>query len=210
MSVTDWFPTLLRAANIDHNIKKIDGVDLWEQIIGKRRMKIRRRIVHVLDTIFGYTSIRDAMWKYVNGTRLNGQNDGWLGAIGNETDDSTDYITVVKNSKVAKVLSEYHQLTSVKLDEIRAKMKIRCPSRTVIACDPLQTPCLFDIETDPCERINVAANYPKIMSYFEGLVAFELWKSVPSARVPIPDPLANPAFHNNTWTWWRDSNSCEI
>lgn len=206
MSVTDWFPTLLKAANIDYNVQKLDGIDLWDQIVGGKRMNKRRRIVHVLDEVFGYTSIRDAMWKYVNGTRLNGTYDDWLGGIGNETDGITDYTTVVKNSKVGQVLSKFYTLTSVKLDKIRSRLSIKCPSRTVIACNPLEKPCLFNIETDPCERINLADNYPNIMAYFDGLVAFEKWKAVPSARVPFPDPLANPAFHNNTWTWWREDS----
>lgn len=204
MSVTDWFPTLLKAANINYE-DRLDGIDLWEQIIGIKRINIKRRIVHVLDDIFGYTSIRDAMWKYVNGSRQNGVNDGWLGEIGNETDGVTDYTSVVKNSKVGIVLSKFFTLTREKLDNIRSKLKIQCPKRSAISCNPLVKPCLFNIETDPCERINLADNNPKMMAYFEGLVAYAQWKAIPSARVPFLDPSANPALHNNTWTSWRDN-----
>lgn len=205
MSVTDWFPTLLKAADINYN-KQLDGVDLWDQIMGERRINIRRRIVHVLDKIFGYTSIRDAAWKYVNGSRQCGQYDGWLGEIGNETNKVSDYATVVQNSKVGQVLSEFFTLTIEKLNKIRSRLEIKCPSKTVIACNPLNKPCLFNIDSDPCERINLAESYPNLITYFEGVVDLEQWKAAPVVRVTFSDPLSNPALHNNTWSWWREDS----
>lgn len=205
MSVTDWFPTLLKAANINYN-KQLDGIDLWDQIMGKRRINIRRRIVHVLDNIFGYTSIRDAKWKYVNGSRQSGQNDVWLGEIGNETNNVTDYAAVVMDSQVGHVLSEFFALTSERLNKIRSRLEIKCPSKTGSTCNPLNKPCLFNIDTDPCERNNLADSHPNLMTYFEELVALEQWKAAPTARVTFSDPLANPVLHNNTWSWWTEDS----
>lgn len=205
MSVTDWFPTLLKAANINYT-KQFDGMDLWSQILGGNRVNIKRRIVHVLDNIFGYSSIRNGVWKYVNGSRLSRLNDEWLGEIGNETDAVTDYTGIVNNSTVGQVLNKYSTLTSAKLDEIRSTLKINCSKESMKECNPLEKPCLFNIDFDPCERTNLADDNPKLMTFFESLVAFEQMKAVPAARVPFPDPLANPALHNNTWTWWKEAS----
>lgn len=203
ISVTDWFPTLLKAANINHNVQKLDGIDLWDQIIGNNRRNFKRRIVHVLDEIFGYTSIRDDIWKYVNGSTHSNQYDEWLGAIGNETESFTDYTTVVRSSKVGLTLSRFNTLTNEKMDSIRSNMIIDCPNRNSVACKPLDKPCLFHIQADPCEKNNLAEVYPSIVTYFKKLVAYEQRRAVPSARIAFGDPASNPAFHNNTWTSWR-------
>ncbi|KAL5276450.1 hypothetical protein ACFFRR_001960 [Megaselia abdita] len=207
MSVTDWFPTLLKAANIDHQINNLDGIDLWDRIIDNNKVNFGRRIVHVLDAEFGYSSIREDNWKYINGSRFDGLNDLWLGSIGNETDGYTDYIAVVKYSNTGMALSKFNTITKHSLNTLRSQMKIKCPDRVDTPCNPLDKPCLFDIDADPCEKNNLADIYPTIMSYFEGLVAYEHWKSVPAARVPFGDPFSFPALHNNTWTWWVENSS---
>lgn len=61
---------------------------------------------------------------------------------------------------------------------------------------------LFNIKEDPNECHNLYNVYPKIVNYLTKRIN---WYSKQQAKVQIHknDPEANPAKHNNTWTWWK-------
>ncbi|RWS27632.1 arylsulfatase B-like protein [Leptotrombidium deliense] len=84
------------------------------------------------------------------------------------------------------------------------------PANATTNCKPHQEPCLFDIDTDPCEYNNVAHIYPDI--------ATKLWKkilkynetAVPPGNKPN-DPCSSPTLHGYTWSNWQDDPvSCQI
>lgn len=51
-------------------------------------------------------------------------------------------------------------MTTFKLSrELRKDATIDCPKssdKTDEPCNPLEAPCLFNVVTDPCERVNLA------------------------------------------------------
>ena len=200
ISVTDWLPSLLKAADIKYPIKDLDGTDFWEQIIGNNRTPKRRTIVHVLDDIFEYQSIRDGDWKYVNGSRYNDLVQGWVGEVGNET-MNLNYLDAVRNSDTAKALKGYGLINDRKMEVIRNKLNIDCGQKKT-PCDPFNGPCLFHIDVDPCEMNNVVKKYPQVLKHFEDLLAEKRKFAVPSVRTFYVDPLAHPSLHNYTWSWW--------
>jgi arylsulfatase B len=83
--------------------------------------------------------------------------------------------------------------------------EISCGERPVDAhpCLPLDAPCLFDIEQDPCEYNNLAEKMPHIT---EDLLSLLSWYNS-TAVAPLntsPDPMSNPKYWNYTYTNWAD------
>lgn len=70
-------------------------------------------------------------------------------------------------------------------------------------CNPLVSPCLFNLKDDPCEMVNLANQRPLIAVTLEQ----EMMKYRSTARKPINvprDPNADPANYNGIWTNWQD------
>lgn len=83
--------------------------------------------------------------------------------------------------------------------------EVSCGERPVDAhpCLPLDAPCLFNIEQDPCEYNNLAEKFPNIT---EDLVSLLNWYNA-TAVTPLntpPDPMSNPKYWNYTFTNWAD------
>lgn len=91
--------------------------------------------------------------------------------------------------------------------ELRKNAQINCKVKHSdrIPCDPLRAACLFDLENDPCEMVNLADKRPVILAILEKI----LWKRRLTMIPPNNrngDPRANPALWNNTWTSWDELN----
>lgn len=65
------------------------------------------------------------------------------------------------------------------------------------------SPCLFNIDADPCERNNVARLYPTITSQLYDILKYYRLSLVPQITQPV-DARANPKLWNNTWTTWQN------
>lgn len=70
-------------------------------------------------------------------------------------------------------------------------------------CDPQKMVCLFHLEQDPCEELNIANMFPDMVARLEGRLA-ALKKTVRKPLNQPGDPLADPALYNGTWTHWCD------
>ncbi|XP_055692290.1 arylsulfatase I-like [Lutzomyia longipalpis] len=207
--ITDWFPTLSQMAGAkSYKFKKIDGNDIW-QTISLNRSPLRREIVHNIDPIGGYTSyVRDG-WKYVNGTTWGGTFDYWVGQMPFEESPKTPFYTkIVMDSPVWRALNPYatKNLKSKDIEEMRRKTKINCqrkipPSRD---CNPMEAPCLFYLEDDPCEVSNLAHFRPTRMAVIEKRLE-EIQRTMVPPNNLQQDPAANPALHNGIWTWWLET-----
>ncbi|KAF6029584.1 hypothetical protein EB796_012153 [Bugula neritina] len=69
-------------------------------------------------------------------------------------------------------------------------------------------PCLFDIQSDPCEYNNIASLKPELSKWLlEKLEAFADAAQPP--RNKPSDPAAFPSLHNNHWTDWLDPEPVE-
>lgn len=94
-----------------------------------------------------------------------------------------------------------------KLEEMNDKFPLNIQSNNqydeIFTCDPLKMICLFNLEKDPCERINLAKLLPDVVEILE-IRLKELKKTVAKPLNTPGDPFSNPYLYNNTWTNWRD------
>lgn len=74
-----------------------------------------------------------------------------------------------------------------------------------IKCDPQKAPCLFNIENDPCEMINLASSMPEKLQELEKKLQKFQSTIIPPSNVP-DDENGNPALWNGIWVNWQDSN----
>ncbi|XP_055855436.1 arylsulfatase B-like [Episyrphus balteatus] len=209
----DWLPTLAAAAGIRlPPTIKIDGINLWHSLIHNDPPK-PRSFIHVLDDIDGYVSYQRSNLKYVNGTEFMPKYGFWLGDIEQTPDPRlSQYSELVLESQVSQALQN-SKLSAIDIEALRSEATYNCnthnisPSRLEsYTCDPALSPCLFDIERDPCEMYNIAAEHPFLVKDLEADVEYYRKGAVAAAWMP-GDPKGNPAFYNNTWTWWQDRNS---
>jgi len=65
--------------------------------------------------------------------------------------------------------------------------------------------CLFDLESDPAERLNVGDSNPAILDSLRELLARAERDSAPSRVLETPgDPRADPRLHGGRWVSWLD------
>ncbi|CAG0922947.1 unnamed protein product [Notodromas monacha] len=70
-------------------------------------------------------------------------------------------------------------------------------------CVPTESPCLFDLASDPCEYNNLASQYPGVVDeLWRKLMAYQA-ASVEPINTPS-DPLANPKYWGYFWSNWKD------
>lgn len=206
----DWLPTLAAAAQVRLPADlKLDGVNMWPSLSGNLEPQ-SRRLLHVLDDVFGYSSYMRDNLKYVNGSRFEGRFDSWLGELPAGEDDplSAYYVQQVLSSEVHQVLGS-SSLSNDRIQQLRVEATHRCPAKeqnhtqSIYLCEPLEAPCFFNLAKDPCERYNLAKLHPLQLQLLQQEVHQFRLNAVPSARVPVADARANPAFHGGYWEWWN-------
>lgn len=156
-------------------------------------------------------------WKYVNGSVHNRVYDQWLHFIDPMEKHSMaeHYGKSILSSVVGEALKPYStykydiSLATLEIERLRSEATIKCKHPTVTEngdiyeCNPLVSPCLFDILADPCEQRNLAKIYPDILKMMES----DVLRFAATAQIPRnqPDDVdSNPAHFNGTWTWWYD------
>ncbi|KAL9904854.1 LOW QUALITY PROTEIN: arylsulfatase B [Glossina fuscipes fuscipes] len=212
MHAIDWFPTLAGAADIKlPNNLHLDGINLWPCLNGKHPPQ-PRRLIHVLDDIFGYTSYMRDNYKYISGTTFNGLYDIWLGELPSHEIHrlSKYYVENVLNSTVNRLLGSKNLLGQHVL-ELRSQATVHCPrnsedfNQSIYKCEPLRAPCLFDVVNDPCERYNLARVHSSQMEILSQEVNELRRQATRSARIATADTRCDPKRFNGTWQWWYSS-----
>ncbi|GAB0096048.1 arylsulfatase B [Sergentomyia squamirostris] len=207
----DWLPTLLSLCK-SVPTSKIDGLNVWETI-SRGKISPRREFVHSIDPIFGYSSYYYNGWKYVNGSTGNGAYDGWLGVVPGADKSPADfsYFDTVVNSSTWKALLPFAQrrLLTADIQMLRKRTEIICLSRKKSkdqnsACDPLKAPCLFHVDSDPCEEFNMASNFTSMVNEMQSRMRVIEAGAVPPGNVP-GDPKSDPKLWNGVWTNWLDA-----
>ena len=74
-----------------------------------------------------------------------------------------------------------------------------------IPCEPMIAPCLFNIEQDPCEMVNLAGKSPLNLIIFETILIKHGLTVIPPSNLD-GDPRSDPSLWNNTWTSWTETN----
>nr|UNO37577.1 GSS6 [Psylliodes chrysocephala] len=172
-----------------------------------------------------YAAIRQGDWKYIYGS-TGKERDSWFGNDGKKKEYSYD-VNQVLNSKTAtafaglitdqQIKDKNSNRTTMRELKIIHKNDIETlRSQATVSCGPfnledqleehkcnLQSPCLFNIREDPCERVNLASATPNIVRKLEQLI-LDYRKNMVPARNKPRDPRANPINWNNTWNNWED------
>lgn len=208
---SDILPTLASAAGI--KVDDVDGFDQWNVLVNGGKSP-RKEIVTSLDPIVGYTGIISGKWKFVKGTTYFGVFDRFLGNLEEfEVSEDLHARTVLSSraGRAIKATSDSRQpaLTIAKIKGLRQKLKISCneADNPAIRCKPLKSPCLFNIIADPCERTNLAENFPATVKKLQQRMIDLVRTSAPIRRTAISDLRCDPLNHDGTWGWWISNSS---
>ena len=112
----------------------------------------------------------------------------------------------VLNSQTAHAISSLSKLvTENQIKNLRKQATLSCnvPSKEISPCKPLNEPCIFDLESDPCETHNLYNMKKDIL----GVLEAEMSQYMAAMVAPCnrrADTMANPKYWNNTWTYWQD------
>lgn len=189
----------------------LDGKDIWPALSYNLNSPRNDVLCHLDDTA-GYQSYINGDYKYVNGTTFNGLYDKWMDLVDiTETHPSfATYGESILNSTVGQALAPFtiNGISPTTIEQQRQRSVITCnnvpvPTDKLFQCHPLESPCLFNIIEDPCERRNIAALRPVTLRMMEDEVNKLRLKSQPIRNKPS-DERSNPAYFDNTWTWWYD------
>lgn len=86
---------------------------------------------------------------------------------------------------------------------MRSEATISCTDDQPKDCNPLDTPCLFNIVKDPCEKNNLYEMYPNIVKALMLRLQEFNASALPPGNLPI-DPRGNPKHFNYVWTNFGD------
>ncbi|CAG9797683.1 unnamed protein product [Chironomus riparius] len=206
IQVADWLPTLYSAAGGDLSTitTKLDGIDLWDELSQQTTADSKRKeVLHNIDNIWGSSAVMVNEWKLIVGTNYNGQWDSWYGPAGNR--DPLSYpVKDLLTCKAGRALERISMMP--KPDDIlklRSEATISCTNDPPKECNPLKTPCLYNVVKDPCEKNNLFEVYPNIAKAL--LVRLQDFNAsaLPPGNLAI-DERGNPKHFSYVWTNFGD------
>lgn len=122
-------------------------------------MSERNEILHNIDDIWGSASLTVDEWKVHKGTNYKGVWDEWYGPAGTRTPASYNANGVVQ-SLAGKAISQLKLMPSIPtIRKLRDEANVNCLSnktQPISICRPLEKPCLFNTNEDPCEQNNLS------------------------------------------------------
>lgn len=188
MHVSDWLPTLYRAAGGSPDITGIDGYNMWEAL-NTNGPSTRDEILHNIDPIQNFSSIRHGDYKLVFGEiSAKGRDDQW-------------YTCTPPSGQVTargRSIAPYNNEQGFPI-----VVECKTPSNGTVECHPVKSPCLFNVRTDPCEYDNIAEKNLEVVNMLMQKIEGYRQTAVPPRNEPA-DPQSDPALHGGFWLPWRD------
>ncbi|GAB0091259.1 hypothetical protein DMENIID0001_060770 [Sergentomyia squamirostris] len=211
MHCADWLPTLTAMVGIESQLleKNLDGMNLWPTLSANMPSP-RIEILHTMNPATNSIVYLNSGWKFINGSQAI-RHDGWAEAVPSEeiAGNFTEYFTSLNSSKTWTALQPFAEteLSQRKVTNLRENARIICERVQSkiprVQCKPEVAPCLFHIQSDPCEIRNMASIYPEILAQIRNQIS----QQHPTTIYPINVPgntRSDPRYFNNTWTFWSD------
>lgn len=226
--VTDWLPTLYRAAGGDPTtLSNLDGYDMWD-MLRKNGPQIRMDVLHNIDPVNKFAAIRVGDFKLIQG-HISDNDNGWYPPpqlfykVSNdgvqkesleflpEFEIYSDKYRSSNQEYFVSLYSERETKADLRSNTVHYKqtghdtvIKVQCgpkPLNASFNCLPETAPCLFYIPTDPCEYNNLAPQYmEKVLELTERLLEYAKTMVAPGNKPA--DPNANPSLHGGDWKPW--------
>lgn len=192
---------------------------MW-QMLTEEKASPRDEFVVNMDELSPYISIRSNEWKYISGRVSYGNYDQWYGEARIDTTRYepsdvlfskacmaiTGYITekqmIEKRDNNGSFNLARSPLHPDDITALRNSAMVNC-TKSVNDCNPMQSPCLFNILEDPCETTNLASEKSVLMASLQDLVDKYQATVVNATNLPA-DPGADPALFGKVWSNWRD------
>ncbi|KAF8791804.1 arylsulfatase B-like [Argiope bruennichi] len=217
MHVSDWLPTLYKAAGGDpRDLGPIDGFDMWDTFL-EDSPSPRTYMLQNLDPLLGTSAFRMRDLKVVNGNTSRGF-DFWYGPSGFESFNRPATFEWVFNegSVVEDVLKEMGMWIVENPYDVYERLRINCqkppPKDAYSSCQPDKNPCLFNITDDPCEYKNIADQHPEMVEKMIDIINMYKVESMEPQAKPS-DPRGDPMCHNFLIVPWLDPenyNECDF
>ncbi|KAF4533249.1 hypothetical protein B566_EDAN005165 [Ephemera danica] len=218
--LVDWLPTLFHAAGGNTNeLSGMDGQDQWPgllraptEVVEPGEYAARHELLVHIDEAFEQYALIWRNWKLILGTISKGEHDGWQG---NFTNINYNYQPkYVSESQVAvsfMTLSNLRQISHEEFLKLQSETRVDCNYiEEEILCKPEESPCLFDLASDPCERVNLSGAKPSLVASLMSKLRTYMSQMKPQMNTADDDAAFHPKF-NNTWFPWRgrkDFASC--
>lgn len=207
MHLTDLFTTFYRLAGGDvSSLENVDGLDMWDYLsngTGSPRTELLYNIDPLEPEESSLAAIRDSQYKLLidpNGV----DNDRYRTTGGRRPFNDLDEL--LDRSKAAEALRKFYNTDRLEFpSDWRQRATLTCGEDATEHFSPDDKVYLFDIEKDPCELNNIAADHPEIVSALKKRLDYYRSVAVPPRNKPR-DPRSYPENHNGTWAPWVDDS----
>ncbi|XP_021920854.1 arylsulfatase J-like isoform X2 [Zootermopsis nevadensis] len=217
MHISDWYPTIYSMAGGEvDKLGEIDGVDQWPSLMGNNGDIPRNETLLNIGDLDDMEGIINGNFKLVRSTSSHGVYDGFYGEDGRGLPNPPYDSARVINSTVSKAIMALNINTTTstmeqligKIEEMRTVAMVSCEGsqRLYIGGPYCWNYCLFDLEKDPCETVNLASKHPGVVENLKNRLERFKAEMVPELTTSV-DRASNPALFNNTWVCWLDDEN---
>ncbi|XP_015113877.1 arylsulfatase B [Diachasma alloeum] len=217
MHITDWLPTLYRAAGGNvRDLGDVDGIDYWDHFSRDTEAPRQSLLINIDERKKTEAAIF-RRYKLIRGHSDEGNNDYYFGSSGKNVNvPAYDYNMVHSSAVVSAIHSHLgHPIVPQSgMSKLREQARVsKCLDMRLFRINGTnpcrnETECLFDIVQDPCEVDNIARLHPKIVRELDSIL--ERYGNMLTKQPNIPTNWnADPRRHNSTWVPWLHPNLYE-
>ncbi|XP_039279274.1 arylsulfatase B [Nilaparvata lugens] len=213
MHITDWLPTLYAAAGGDKFAMPpdIDGVDHWYSLQWKLPSPRKQALLNINERdrnaaiITSYeTGISRNTWKMIFGKFKNHEFDEYYQDTKSPT-NPTYNVQEILASPAGRALATLYppSATDYTIRNSRFEATVNCGVGINYPAPNCEfRPCLFNLDKDPCERLNVADHNTAITIQMYNDLRYFRSMLIPQSNRGPDIYGADPKKWNDTWQSW--------